>query len=148
MYCQDQSTDTVYDAYSKSDFIFIGKLTGYSEYEPGKHSVKKLIADFDVIEIYKGRRWNKVMVVTDLNNLVANKEYLIYGTWGEAIDKKGKKQKAGFFNSIRFISVEKDKALPDVKKLVKILKKKFFGRIKSPRAKIILRKCNCSHDKI
>lgn len=147
-FSQNQSMDTVNVVYGKSDFVFIGKLKGFNEYQTEQAGKKNIIADFDVVEIYKGRRWNKVMVVTDQINLTANKDYMIYGIWGETKNKNGKIKKAGFFNSLRIIDAENEKALPEVVRLVIILKKKMFGRIKSPRAKIILRKCNCSHEKI
>lgn len=120
-------------------------MKGYNAFQDGND---KIIADIDVVEIYKGRRWNKVMAVLAGREVKINNDYLFYGRWGRVTGEKGKKEKAGYFDVLRLADADKDKALPEVKQLVKILKQKIFGRIKSPRAKIVIRKCNCSDEKL
>ncbi len=107
----------------------------------------KIIADVDVVEIYKGRRWNKVMIVSVNKNFNINKEYLFYGRWGK-IKQKQKIVNTGYFDILRSTDAENDKAFPEVKQIVAILKQKLFGKIKTPRPKIILRKCSCSDEKL
>jgi hypothetical protein len=143
---QKTLTDTVVAAYDSSEFIFIGKVKGMNS--PPNNTTR--IYDFEVVEIYKGKRWSNVIIISDVNNFQfeANKEYLVYSYHEMVPDKHGKPSKSGYLASHRNVPVENDKALPDVKELVKILKKKPFGRIKLPRPKIIFRKCNCSHEKI
>src|SRR3989339_1064271 len=133
--------DTVQGKYNASEFIFIGKIKGMQASE--KAGLR--IYEIDVIEIYKGKRWASVMLVADTGKFSFDlkKEYLIYSSADIITGKKGKKKKASYLIPLRSLHVENDVALPDVKELVKILDTKFFGRIKSPRAKIIFRKCNC-----
>ncbi|MBI4947404.1 MAG: hypothetical protein HY840_13510 [Bacteroidetes bacterium] len=146
--------DTIKPLYDTSDFIFIGKVKGMNDYGSSNISAGKpvpyTLVDIDVVEIYKGRRWSKVMILAEKNKYVfeLNKEYLFYSKHDWVINRKGKKQKSGYLHCLRSRPVENDIAFGDVKELYKIIKTKLFGRIKSPRAKIILRKCNCMEEKI
>lgn len=138
--------DTVIESYNASEFIFIGKIKGMNASDkPGER-----VYEIDVVEIYKGKRWATIMLIADTSkfDFSLKKEYLIYSGTKVISGKKGKKKKSSYLIPYRSLPVDNDAALPDVKELVKILDSKFMGRIKSPRAKIIFRKCNCVEEKM
>jgi len=123
--------------YKESDIVFTGYLST-SFINTANNSSKSYILEFDLTEIQKGYRRNKVLINNfDSDSLIVGQEYLIF--------VKQNKEKDRYFNTI----IQAYKVCPDCsnKEIItvyQIVKNKPFKRIKSPVSRIKINSgCNC-----
>ncbi len=138
----------VAETYKKAKYVFIGKITGIQELDKPLISDEdyfrvKLAVEFEVIKIYKGRRFEKftmvdIVSIENKNYLKVSKTYLIYAI-------KNKSSRGKYYKPVRTRNIIQKDTETEIKELKQIVKRKIFRREKNPvpKFRITTGGCNC-----
>ena len=134
--------------YKEAKNVFIGKVIAIQElknsYETDNdYFNKKFAIEFEIEKIYKGRRYQKFMLVEiiaveNIDYFSVSNSYLIYAT-------KRKSKNDIHYSSIRTRKKLLEETIDEISNIEGYVKKKFFRRAKNPipRFKFVSGACNC-----
>jgi len=118
--------DSILVYYEKSKAVFTGIVTNIYEIKNTTLNENNLIVEFQLTEIYKGKRREKMITVNDksiIQNVKVSEEYLVYTEKNNINDK---------FFITRILNVKENTTIEEIRTLYKYLKSKLFKRVKSP----------------
>lgn len=138
--CQSYTRkDSIISFYGRSDAVFAGIIDNIYEMKSYTYAESKYIVEFQLTEIYKGKRKEKIITINDkeiTNNLRIKDEYLVY---------TDKKKHDDYYNITRVLNVKDSLTVDEIKILYGYLKTKLLQRVKSPipNYKLVLKGCGC-----
>jgi len=134
--------------YKEAKNVFVGKIVAIQELKnviqtDNDYFNKKLAIEFEVSKIYKGRRYQKFMLVEviaieNVDYFSLSNSYLIYA-------EKKKSKNDIHYSSIRTRKILLEETKKEVSNINEYVKRKFFRRAKNPtpKFKIVSGGCNC-----
>jgi hypothetical protein len=131
--------DSIYSYYNRSKEVFAGIINNIYEMKSYTYAENKYIVEFEVTEIYKGKRMEKFITVNDksiIDNLKVKDEYLVYSE---------KKKQDDYSGISRISNVRDSSTVDEIKVLYEYLKSRLIKKVKSPvpNYKLVLKGCGC-----
>jgi hypothetical protein len=131
--------DSVLSNYNHSKAVFSGIINNIYEMKSFTLIENQYIVEFQLTEIYKGKRREKIITLNDeeiVKNLKIKEEYLVY------TDKDNRND---YYYINRVLSVKDSLTILEIKILYEHLKTKLIRRVKTPlpNFKLVLKGCGC-----
>ncbi|MFH2142111.1 MAG: hypothetical protein ABIJ97_06800 [Bacteroidota bacterium] len=137
------------ESFKKSRIVFLGKIIGIQEVDKTFQEdlncfKKKYIVEFEVEKIFKGKRFEKILIydtldVEYLDYYIINREYFVY------LKKVKKNLRTTKYGIIRSRRLGDESTQNEIYEVTDFVDKHWFRRIKNPEPfiKFISGGCNC-----